>query len=152
MRKIKIKKPGTHLIELKKPGEEVEISGVFEAKNKEKIELEVIIHHQAPRTRANTILKGVVRDQSQLRFKGQIIIDQNCEQSSSFLTERILLLSNQAHAEAVPNLEILTDDVQCSHAASISQINEKHLFYLMSRGMSKKAAEKLIVDGFLEIA
>ena len=99
---------------------------------------------------ANTTLKGVVRDQSQLKFKGLITIDPNCGQSSSFLTERILLLSDQAHAEAIPDLEILTDDVKCSHAASISNLDEEHLFYLMSRGLSKKQVEKLIVNGFLE--
>jgi len=150
MKKIILKKPGKHVIELKKPGEEVEVVGVFETKDKERVEVEVVIHHQAPRTLANTTLKGVARDSSSLKFMGLIIIDPDCGQSSSFLTERILLLSDQAHAETIPDLEILTDDVQCSHAASISNISEKHLFYLMSRGLSKKQAEKLIVDGFLK--
>lgn len=150
MKKIELKKPGKHVIELKKPGEEVEIVGFFETSGDKRVEVEVIIHHQAPRTLANTILKGVARDKSSLKFVGRIIIDPDCGQSNSFLTERILLLSDQAHAEAVPDLEILTDDVKCSHAASISNISEEHLFYLMSRGLSKKQAEKLIVDGFLE--
>lgn len=149
MRKIELTKPGKHVIKLKKAGEEVEIVGVFETQGKEQVELELIVHHQAPRTRAKTTLKGVVRDQSQLKFKGRIIIDPKCDQSSSFLTERILLLSDQAYAEAIPDLEILTNDVQCSHAASISHLDEKQLFYLMSRGLGKKQAEKLIVKGFL---
>jgi len=149
MRKIELKKPGKHVIELKKPGEEIEIVGVFETKNKEQLEVEVVIHHLASHTQAKTILKGVVRDQSRLRIKGRIIIDPNCGQSNSSLVERILLLSDQAYAEAIPDLEILTDDVKCSHAASISSIDEQQLFYLMSRGLSKKLAEKLIVNGFL---
>ncbi len=150
MKKIELTKPGKHVIELTKPGEEVEIMGVFQTKHKEQLEVEVIIHHQAPRTQANTTLKGVARDKSQLKFKGRIVIDKNCGQSNSFLTERILLLSDQARAEAIPDLEILTDDDQCSHAASISNLNEKQLFYLMSRGLSRKQAEKLIVEGFLD--
>ncbi|MBU0579358.1 SufD family Fe-S cluster assembly protein [Patescibacteria group bacterium] len=159
MRKIELKKPGKHVIELKKPGkhvielthegEEVEIVGIFETKDEELMEVEVIIHHRASSTQATTTLKGVARDKSQLKFKGRIIIDKNCGQSNSFLTERILLLSDQAYGEVTPNLEILTDDVKCSHAATISNISEENLFYLMSRGLSKKKAEELIVDGFL---
>jgi len=150
MKKIEIDKPGKHVIKLTKKGEEVEIVGVFETKDNEKKEVEVIIHHQAPYTLANTTLKGVAKDKSSLKFVGRIIIDPDCGQSNSFLTERILLLSDQAHAEAVPDLEIMTDDVKCSHAASISNINNEHLFYLMSRGLSKLQAEELIVEGFLK--
>jgi len=150
MRKIELKKSGKHVIELKKPGEEVEIVGIFETKGDERISVEVIIHHQAPRTQATTILKGVARDRGYIKFVGRIVIDPDCGQSNSFLTERILLLSDQAHAEAIPDLEILTDDVRCSHAASISNVSDEHLFYLMSRGLNKKQAEKLIISGFLE--
>lgn len=150
MRQVQITQAGQHVVKLTKPGEEVEISGVFQTKNDEQVEVEVIIHHQAPNTQANTTLKGVARDSSQLKFVGRIIIDKNCGNSNSFLTERILLLSDQARAEAIPDLEILSDDVKCSHAASISNIPEEQLFYLMSRGVEKKEAEELIVEGFLD--
>lgn len=149
MRQVKITQPGRHLVKLTKPDEEVEIVGIFETTGSEQITVEVIIHHQAPRTQANTTLKGVARDQSRLKFVGRIIIDPDCGQSNSFLTERILLLSDQARAEAVPDLEIMTDDVRCSHAASISNIAEEQLFYLMSRGLNQEQAETLIVAGFL---
>jgi Fe-S cluster assembly protein SufD len=150
MRKIELKKPGKHEIELKNVGEEVEVVGTFETKGNQQVRVEVIIHHQAPHTRAITTLKGVARDKSSLKFSGKVIIDRNCSNSSSFLTERILLLSDQAHAEVIPDLEIMTDDVKCSHAVSISNISEEHLFYLMSRGLNKKQATKLIVEGFLK--
>jgi Fe-S cluster assembly protein SufD len=149
MRKIELKNPGKHVIELKNTGEEVEVVGIFETKDNQQVKVEVIIHHRAPHTRATTILKGVARDKSSLKFSGKIIIDKSCNNSSSFLTERILLLSDQAHAEAIPDLEILTDEVKCSHAVSISNISEEQLFYLMSRGLNKKQAIKLIVEGFL---
>jgi Fe-S cluster assembly scaffold protein SufB len=93
----------------------------------------------------------VATDQAQIKFVGRIIIDKDCGDSNSFLTERILLLSDQAKAEAVPDLEIKTDDVKCSHAASISRIPEEHLFYLMSRGLQRSAAEQMVVDGFLSL-
>lgn len=140
---------GEYIFNVTQPGAEVEIVGAFEANNSDRVEVEVIIHHQAPHTRATTVLKGVGRDTSQIKFTGRIIIDQDCGDTNSFLTERILLLSDDAKAETIPDLEIKTDDVKCSHAASISHIPEEHLFYLRSRGISRADAEAMIVEGFL---
>lgn len=144
-----ITESGEYIFNVTQPGAELEIVGAFAAEGKDRIEVEVIIHHQAPHTRANTTLKGVGRDQSHIKFTGRIIIDQGCGDTNSFLTERILLLSDEAKAETVPDLEIKTDDVKCSHAASISRIPEEHLFYLMSRGIPRHQAEEMIVEGFL---
>lgn len=150
LKKIQLNKPGEYVIELTVPGAEAQVSGVFQTMGKEIAETKVIIHHRAPHTLAKTILKGAARDASKISFTGRIIIDAHCGNSNSFLTERILLLSDDAKAEAIPDLEILTDDVKCSHAASISRIPEQQLFYLMSRGIPRSAAEELIVAGFLE--
>lgn len=148
---IELKQPGKHIIELIGEGAVVTVKGVFQTQATDNFLLEVIIHHKAPHTQAETILKGVARDSSFLQLKGKIIIDENCGDTQSFLTERVLLLSDSARAETVPDLEIKTDDVKCSHAASISNIVDEHLFYLQSRGIDKKTAEQMIVDGFLEI-
>jgi Fe-S cluster assembly protein SufD len=147
--KHSISNVGTYLFEITKPGVELVVSGVFDLKGKNRAEVAVIIHHQAPHTRAETTLKGVVRDQASLTFIGRIVIDENCGNSHSFLTERVLLLSATAHAKAVPDLEIKTDDVSCSHAASVSDIPEDHIFYLMSRGLSRRQAVEMVVEGFL---
>jgi Fe-S cluster assembly protein SufD len=151
-KEVEIKDSGVYTIQLIGPGAEAEIFGAFLAEQSEHVDVTVIIHHQAPHTRANTTLRGVGRDQAQVRFVGRIIIDENCGDSNSFLTERILLLSDSAKAEAVPDLEIKTDDVKCSHAASISRIPEEHLFYLMSRGIPQLQAENVIVEGFLDLS
>lgn len=148
-KKIELTKPGQYTIELVGEGAEAEVFGVFQTKDKETIATEVLIHHKSPHTHAKTTLKGVARDQSYLRFKGKIIIDEHCGDSRSFLTERVLLLSPQAKAEAVPDLEILTDDVSCSHAASVSNIPEEHIFYLQARGLNRRKAEEIIIEGFL---
>lgn len=148
---IVIDHPGKFEILLTAPGAEAEISGVFALSEQARAEVEVEIHHQAPHTKAETTLKGVAGGQAQLKFVGRIIIDPNCGDSNSFLTERILLLSDKAKAEAIPDLEILTDDVKCSHAVSISRIPEIQIFYLMSRGISRSDAEQVIVDGFLKL-
>lgn len=146
---IALDTPGEYVVELVGEGAEVSITGFFQAKNLDQQKISVIIHHKAPQTLANTVLKGTAEDAALLSFTGRIIIDKNCGQSNSFLTERILLLSEKARAEAVPDLEILSDDVSCSHAASISHIPEEQVFYLMSRGIGRKKAEEMIVEGFL---
>lgn len=150
-KKITLTEPGDYLVELVGEGAEAEIVGAFLTESNDAVAVNVTIHHKAKHTLANTTLRGVSRDQSKVRFFGRIIIAPECGQSNSFLTERVLLLSDQASAEAVPELEILTDDVKCSHAASVSQIPESQLFYLMSRGLPKKQAEDLIIEGFLKV-
>lgn len=84
-----------------------------------------------------------------MKLFGKIVIDQGAFGCSSFLTQRILLLDPGAKGEAVPELEILNNDVQCSHAASISSIPEEQLHYLMARGLPRKNAAKTIAEGFL---
>ncbi len=150
MKNIQITKSGDYRIEILNPGDEVKIVGMFHGKNDDDIAINLTIVHKAPHTRATTTLKGVAEDRSKIRFFGRIIIEEDCGDTQSFLEERILLLSDKAKAEAIPELEIKTDDVKCSHAASISRIPEEHLFYLESRGIPQKIAEGMIVEGFLQ--
>ena len=149
--RVTLSEPGEYEFFLTKPGAELFIVGSLQATGSQRLVIRVTIHHQAAHTLAKTELRGVVADSAFLSFWGKIKIDPNCPGANSFLTERILLLSPEARAEAVPELEILTDDVKCSHAASISSIPEEQLFYLMSRGVSRKEAEKLLVTGFLAL-
>jgi len=148
---IHIKEPGNYVVELTGVGAHVDIRGAFLTTEKTYVEVNLFIVHKAAHTSAQTTLKGVAKDQSRIRFFGRIKIEQNCPGTQSFLEERILLLSEKASAEAVPELEILSDDVKCSHAASISPIPEEHLFYLQSRGISRTHAEELVTEGFLEL-
>lgn len=148
--KIELHKSGKYSVEITEPGSHAEIHGAFLVEGNDVMDIELLIIHKAPHTSANTVLKGVARDQGRVRFLGRIIIDPECGGTNSFLEERVLLLSDQATAETIPELEILSDDVKCSHAASVSRIPEEHLFYLQSRGLSKAKAEETIVEGFLE--
>ncbi|MCB9801063.1 MAG: SufD family Fe-S cluster assembly protein [Pseudomonadales bacterium] len=148
---ITLEKPGKYLVELVGPGAEATITGVWDARGTDDVSVEVVIHHKAPNTLANTTMHGVGRDKATVRFVGRIIIDPECGNSNSFLTERVLLLSDTATAETVPDLEILTDDVKCSHAASVSRIPEEQIFYLQSRGIERSTAEDMIVEGFLAL-
>lgn len=144
-------KTGELEIVLDKEGMELEIVGKFQTRGSEITRLHIRIIHRAPHTIANTILKGAAWDSSQLKLSGTIVIEKSAQQTQSFLRENILLLSPKAKAEAIPNLEILANDVKCSHAATISNISEEQVFYFMSRGLTRKKAEEIIVDGFLTV-
>ncbi len=148
---VVIDAPGRYVVELVGEGAQVLVKGAFAATGKEVILVDLVIHHKAAHTRATTVLKGTAAGSSKLSFKGKIIIDPGCPDTQSFLTERILLLSDTASAEAIPELEILSDDVKCSHAASVSKIPELQVFYLQSRGIPRRQAEELIVESFLAI-
>lgn len=150
-KEIRLTKSGEYRVDMVKPGSEVRIVGVFQTKGTDKTNVNLTIVHKAPHTKAISLLKGAAFDQSSIRFFGLIKIEPNCPDTQSFLEERVLLLSDQAKAEVIPQLEIKTDDVKCSHAASVGQIPEGELFYLQSRGIPKSKAEKMIVRGFLAI-
>jgi Fe-S cluster assembly protein SufD len=79
-----------------------------------------------------------------------IKVDPGAQQTDAFQESRNLLLSKRAHADAIPGLEIEANDVRCTHAAAISQIDRDQLFYLMSRGLRREQATRLVIDGFLQ--
>jgi Fe-S cluster assembly protein SufD len=116
----------------------------------QKLEVNLITIHAAPHTSANTIIRAVADDNAIAIINGTIIVQKNAQQTSSFLSENVLLLSERAQAHAIPNLEIEADDVKCSHAATVGTIDEEQLFYLESRGIDPKTAKSMIATGFLE--
>jgi Fe-S cluster assembly scaffold protein SufB len=146
-----IEEAGNYIFEIVQSNITVDIFSALTAHGEDTVELNVLIHHKAPQTTAQTTLKAVGFDASTLVLKAKILIEPGCPQTESFLTERVLLVSKDAHALAVPDLEILTDDVKCSHAASVTMIPEEQIFYLTSRGIARKKAEEMIVEGFLKM-
>lgn len=140
---------GEKEIILDQEGMNLDIVGAFMVSKDEVKTLRLKIIHRAANTTANTRLKGVVSDRGKLELHGTIVVNENALNTNSFLRENILLLSPSAMAEAVPNLEINTDSVKCSHAATVSSFPEEHLFYLRSRGLSESVAKDLLVESFL---
>ena len=108
------------------------------------------ITHSGPNTSGHAIAKGVVKDKARSIFKGMIRIDKNAKNSRAYLAEHAMILSKDALADAIPGLEIETNEVKATHSASVSQINEEDIFYLRSRGLSEDEAKKLIIIGFFE--
>jgi len=147
--KITINRPGKYRFVLDKKGQELEIVGRFRVGGKEKKEWKVEVIHKAANTKSRTNIRGVVGGAGQAVVKGLIKVMPTALNTEAFLEEKIMLLSSQARAEAVPDLEIETDEVKCSHAATVGQIDKEQMFYLRSRGLEEKAAEKMLIEGFL---
>lgn len=146
---IQLKESGEYRVEILAEGADVKIFGGWETHQSEQVKITLQIVHKARHTRSETLLRGVAHDSSKIELSGTIIIEKGAQDTNAFLTENILLLSDKAVALAVPNLEIEANEVKCSHAATVAKIPEEHLFYLQSRGLERKVAERLIIDGFL---
>ena len=108
------------------------------------------ITHIGQNTSGHAISKGVVKDKARAVFKGMIRITKDAKNSRAYLAEHGMILGKEARADAIPGLEIETNEVKATHSASVAQINDEQIFYLMSRGMSEDEAKKLIIVGFFE--
>ncbi len=106
--------------------------------------------HQAPNTTSDLQFRAALQDTSRMIYTGLIRIAKQAQHTEAFQANHNLLLSQGAQAETIPMLEILADDVQCKHGASIGPIDDEQAFYLMTRGISREAANRLLVMGFVE--
>src|SRR5690606_4901574 len=106
--------------------------------------------HQSGHAFSDVLYKGALLDQSQTIFSGMIRVAPGAQKTDAYQTNRNMCLSPSATAYTMPGLEIEANDVKCSHGATVGQIEFEHLFYLMSRGIPKLEAEKLIVFGFFD--
>jgi Fe-S cluster assembly protein SufD len=105
--------------------------------------------HVAPHANSDLLYKGALDGDARTVFRGIIKVHPGAQQTDAYQTNRNLLLSRHARADSLPNLEIEADDVKCSHGASVGELDLEHLFYLMSRGIAREQAERLVVIGFL---
>jgi len=118
--------------------------------DKQHIDQHTLQDHQAPHTTSDLQFRAALQDESRMIYTGLIRIAKQAKQTNAFQANHNLLLSQGAQAETIPMLEILADDVQCKHGASISPIDDEQAFYLMSRGVPREIAQRLIVMGFVE--
>jgi len=115
----------------------------------ETVNLTTISRYTKPHQTGVVEIRAVVRENAFLKLEGTIIIAKGAELVEGFLRQKVLLVGENARAVAIPELEIECNEVKASHAASVGRIDEEQIFYLMSRGLSKKEAEELIIEAFL---
>ena len=125
-------------------------SEVIFGNNEQSFDIQTNVNHESPATEGRVVEKSILRNKSKSLFKGMIRIKENAAKSNSFLSGRSILLDKDAKSDAIPGLEIFTNDVKATHSASVAQIDEEQVFYLKTRCLSHEEAERTIVEGFLE--
>lgn len=131
-------------------GAEARVTGGYVGGPGQHLDYDTTQEHAAPNTNSDLAFRGVLAAGATAVWRGMIRVDPGAQGTDAFQESRNLLLSPDAHADAIPGLEIEADDVRCTHAAAIAQMDRDQLFYLTSRGLDPAAAKQLIVEGFLE--
>ncbi|MGE5274477.1 MAG: Fe-S cluster assembly protein SufD [Verrucomicrobiota bacterium] len=126
------------------------VTGAYFADGDQHLDYDTFQEHMAPHTTSDFAFKGALRDQARTVWRGMIRVEHEAQKTNAYQENRNLLLSDQAHADSIPGLEILANDVRCTHGATLGQVDREQLFYLMSRGLSRSEAERLIVRGFFQ--
>jgi len=129
-------------------GANTECNGVYFLDGKQHVDIDTMMHHIGYSTSGDLLIHGALKDKARSIFIGMIKIDPTGQLTNSYLKNQNLLLTNTARADSIPALEIDANDVRASHAATISQIEEEYVFYLQSRGIPRKQAVEMIVEGF----
>lgn len=133
-------------------GATASITGVIVGSGQERISLHTMQVHEAPDTTSDLLVKAVLSDHAKCLYDGGIRVEKPAQKTNAYQRNENLLLSGRAYAESKPSLEILANDVRCTHGATAGPVDPEQLWYLASRGISLQAAESLVVDGFIRSA
>jgi Fe-S cluster assembly protein SufD len=131
------------------PGAEARVTGAYATHGRQHIDFDTTQEHAAPNTTSDLAFRGVLQDRSSAVWRGNIIVDPGAQKTDAFQESRNLLISKRAHADAIPGLEIQANDVRCTHAAAVAQVDPEQLFYLRSHGLDAEVAKRLVIEGFL---
>jgi len=125
------------------------VTGAYATRGRQHVDYDTTQEHAAANCTSDLAFRGILAGRSSAVWRGMIKVDPGAQQTDAFQESRNLLLSKRAHADAIPGLEILANDVRCTHAAAIAQIDPDQVFYLRSHGLPREQAERLVVEGFL---
>jgi Fe-S cluster assembly protein SufD len=130
------------------PGASSEMLGLYFAADSQHMDFHTLQEHAAPHTTSDLLYKGAVRDGAKTVFAGLIRVHWGAQKTNAFQSNRNLILSEGARADSIPKLEIMANDLRCTHGSATSRLHEEHIFYLMSRGLTRAQAVRMIVEGF----
>lgn len=136
--------------ELSGPGAHAKVTGAYATEGKQHLDFDTLQTHAAPNCVSDLAFRGILAGRSSAVWRGMIKVEEDAQQTDAFQESRNLLLGKKAHADAIPGLEILANDVRCTHAAAIAQIDPEQVFYLRARGLPEPDANRLVVEGFLQ--
>ncbi len=126
------------------------MSGFYFTDGNQHLDHDTQQNHLAPHTTSDLLFKGALTDQSRSVWQGMIYVAPGAQKTDGYQANRNLTLSRKARADSIPGLEILADDVRCTHGATVGKLDPEHIFYLRSRGIPYQEAERLIVEGFFD--
>jgi Fe-S cluster assembly protein SufD len=132
------------------PGATSRVTGAYFADGDQHLDYDTFQEHIAPNTTSDFAFKGALNDSASTVWRGMIRVEKDAQKTNAYQENRNLMLSKKAHADSIPGLEILANDVRCTHGATLGQVDREQLFYLMARGLSRAEAERLIVRGFFQ--
>jgi Fe-S cluster assembly protein SufD len=132
------------------PGATSRVTGAYFSDGEQHLDYDTFQEHIAPSTTSDFAFKGALRDEATAVWRGMIRVEPDAQKTNAYQENRNLMLSPEAHADSIPGLEILANDVRCTHGSTTGQIDRDQLFYLMTRGLTRADAERLIVRGFFQ--
>ena len=138
-------------IPFEKVGEEINWTGILDARQPGEYELRVVVDHRVAKTRGRVTIMAVVGKDAHAKVYGMIKIRKDAQETDDYLELRVLTLDKSSRAVAEPELEIEANNVKASHGASVGQVDKEQILYMMSRGLSKEGATNEIVKGWLGI-
>lgn len=136
-------------IDLVGEGAEVDLKGLYLCSGDERVNFRILMHHRAPGCVSRQLFNGIAGGTSRVSFEGRIVVAPDAQQTEAYQENHNILLSETAHVETTPQLEIYADDVKCSHGATIGRLDEEALFYMRTRGVPEKEAQVLQMLSFL---
>lgn len=155
------KKPGKYIVffqnlsgelnfEIKASKADVDIYGLYTGKNDDNFIIKTKQHHVAPNAKSNLLIKGIFNDNSSFHYEGLIKIEKKAQKSHAYQKNQNIILSDGVFVRSEPFLEILANEVFCTHGSTTGKLNEDSIYYLTTRGLQKKEARRLLLNGFMQ--
>jgi Fe-S cluster assembly protein SufD len=132
------------------PGGDAQVNGVMFTEGKQHLAYHTLQHHQAPACKSDLLYKAALQDASRTVWRGMIRVDQGAQKTDGYQRNDNLMLSDHARSDSIPGLEILADDVRCTHGSTTGRVDDEQIFYARTRGLTRKEAVRMVVTGFFQ--
>jgi Fe-S cluster assembly protein SufD len=131
-------------------GAGAQVNGVIFSEGKQHLSYHTLQHHQAPACRSDLLYKAALQDASRTVWRGMIRVDKDAQKTDGYQRNDNLMLSDEARCDSIPGLEILADDVRCTHGSTTGRVDDEQIFYARTRGLTRKEAVRMVVAGFFQ--
>ena len=136
--------------EIKSSGVKLYIFGLYTGKNTDEYHIKTVQHHRAPDSSSDLLIKGVFQDHTKFIYQGLIRLEKEAQRSHAYQKNQNLLVSKGVFVDSRPYLEILANDVFCTHGSTTGKLNKEALLYVQTRGLTRGQAKEVLVEGFIQ--